>query len=121
MTGPDTRILATGGASLNRAILQVRKDFTEKFRECLLIYIVKVDIFQVVQYECGCLRVFYERVKIIIRNPWPVSHTLTHSLPWASSFNFSISYEYLFIDSQLTNEEVKLFRYLYAHPYLYLV
>lgn len=29
MTGPDTRILATGGASLNRAILQVRKDFTE--------------------------------------------------------------------------------------------
>lgn len=54
--GPDTRILATGGASLNRAILQVRKDFTEKFKDRVLTDLT-VGIFQVVQYKCGCFRV----------------------------------------------------------------
>lgn len=85
---------------------------------CKSRYISSSSIWMWMSQSLGMI---YERVKIIIRNPWPVSHTLTHSLPWASSFNFSISYEYLFIDSQLTNEEVKLFRYLYAHPHLYLV
>lgn len=85
---------------------------------CKSRYISSSSIWMRMSQSLGMI---YERVKIIIRNPWPVSHTLTHSLPWASSFNFFISYEYLFIDSQLTNEEVKLFRYLYAHPYLYLV
>lgn len=61
------------------------------------------------------------RVEIIVRNPWPVSHTLIYHGRAHLTF-LVLTYDYLrYINSQFTNEGAKHFKYLYVHPYMYLV